>query len=196
MWEKWRIPCYNNGVKRPFLLAAITVACIGSLVVWPVVASWRADREYEHRVEQRVQAVFKGGVKAALEQSRQITILSIAPSRSFGDAKNAFHDHEVLGKMTVTGSAKTALLASLYSGLVPRPRKDGLKQIGLGCFMPRHGIRAVHEGKTFDLLICFGCMKVQVYEGNKQINQQFISNEPQPYFDRVLTQAKVPLSRY
>jgi hypothetical protein len=183
-------------MNRKLLVALITVACIGILVVLPVVASWRADKQRELLVEQRAQSVFSGGAKAALEQSRQLTVLSIKPSRSFGYAKNAFHDHEVLGKTTVTGAAKMALLASLYNGLEPRPRNGGLKYIGIGCFMPRHGIRAVHKGRTFDLLICFSCMKVQVYQGNKQINQKFISHEPQPSFNHVLTQANVPLSRY
>jgi hypothetical protein len=183
-------------MKRPFILAVITVACIGSLVVLPVVASWRADRQREHLIEQRTQVIFKGGAKAALEQSEALTVLSIEPTPSFGYAENAFQDHEVFGKTTVTGAAKTALLASLYNGLASRPRNDGLEYIGIGCFMPRHGIRAVHKGTTIDLLICFSCMKMQVYEGNKQINQEFSSNEPQPEFNRVLTQANVPLSSY
>jgi hypothetical protein len=172
------------------------VACISILVVLPVVASWRANRQREYLVEQSAQSVFRGAAKTALEQSQQITVFSIESTPSFGYAKNAFHDYEVLGKTTVTGAAKAALLTRLYNGLVPPPRKDGLKQIGLGCFSPRHGIRAVHKGRTFDLLICFLCMKVQVYEGNKQINQKFISNEPQSSFDQVLTRANVPLSRY
>lgn len=112
-----------------------------------------------------------------------------------------FHGHGIIGQVALSGEARAKLLASFYDGFTlpySPPRADGrtdLKQIGLGCFNPRHGIRAVSGGKTVDLLICFECRHVEVYENGKLIMRRDPGTDAAKlYFDRVLTQARVPLA--
>jgi hypothetical protein len=63
------------------------------------------------------------------------------------------------------------------------------------CFEPRHGVRAMAGGKTVDLVICFACSEVQVWsdDGKDLEGLALIGDSAQAAFDKVLTDAKVPL---
>ena len=63
------------------------------------------------------------------------------------------------------------------------------------CFNPRHGIRATHDGKTVDLVICFECLQVKSFAGDKDGPSYLTTRSPQPTLDQVLTDAKVPLPK-
>ena len=61
------------------------------------------------------------------------------------------------------------------------------------CFIPRHGIRLVREKKTYDLVICFQCLQICVYEGEKEVGWSLTSQSPAELFNKTLADAKVPL---
>lgn len=157
--------------------------------------------------EKSLDSIFPGDARRILEQSENLTLLSVSPSPGdYDDPANApsrpkFHEHGILGQTRVAGSVKAELLASFYDGFIAPyspPRADGLKnlkQIGFGCFNPRHGIRATSGGKTIDLLICFECRHFEVYENGKLVRQRSLATDaPLPVFNRILTKAHVPLS--
>ena len=169
----------------------------------------QSERPLRVPSEKQMQAVFPGDSRRVLEESDKLALFSVSPTPGdYDELINSpptlkFHDHRILGQTIRSGEAKAALLASFYDGLVlPRSKPSressfpaNLKQIGLGCFNPRHGIRAVSGGKTVDLLICFECRKFEVYENGKLVQQKGLSTDAaQPYFNSVLTQARVPLS--
>ena len=62
------------------------------------------------------------------------------------------------------------------------------------CFNPRHGLRVTRNGKTIDFVICFECFQVKVFGGDKDEGGFRITDTPQPSFDKVLRDAKVPLA--
>ncbi|WP_395746883.1 hypothetical protein [Prosthecobacter sp.] len=64
-----------------------------------------------------------------------------------------FHDFPVLGSFTVSPGKETRVWQNL---LVERPRF-------LCDFMPRHGVRAVKDGRHTDFLMCFSCGDLLVY---------------------------------
>lgn len=143
-----------------------------------------------------------------LEQSEKLTLLSVSPTPGEYDEpisappRPMFQGHAILKRVTLSGAPRDALLASFYDGLVlpysapAKPGQANLKQIGLGCFNPRHGIRAQSGGRTVDLLICFECLKFEVYaDGKLQSRTQLSNRAPQPLFDSALAQARVPSSR-
>ena len=37
------------------------------------------------------------------------------------------------------------------------------------CFNPRHGIHATRQGRTVDLLICFECLQIEIFEAERKI---------------------------
>ena len=198
-------------MKKVALVAFASVAA--SLAVVSAVSFWRenarvqaamrnvpqSQRPLRVPAEKWLQLAFPNDTRFVLEQSEKLTLFSVNPSPGDYDEpvsalrRAMFHNHGVLRKTVVSGPAKSELLASFDDGLVPLS-KNGLKQIAM-CFNPRHGIRAVHGGKTVDLVICFECLQFEVYENGKPLKRAVpITDAPQPAFNRALAQASVRLA--
>lgn len=58
----------------------------------------------------------------------------------------------------------------------------------------RHGIRVKYQGSNFDLLICFECSKGAAVHNGEYLHSFQINKKPEPLFDKVLTEAGVPLA--
>lgn len=163
----------------------------------------QSQRELRAPTSQQLNTIFPNGARQVLEQSPQLILLSVNPGAEDYDSvvgsktPAMFHGHMILGQTVIADPAtKTALLASFYDGFVAPPDPRGLKQIGFGCFNPRHGIRATHNGKTVDLLICFGCRKFNGYLNNHQFAQfKNINDAPAKKFNEMLTAAGAPLAQ-
>jgi hypothetical protein len=131
-------------------------------------------------------------VKEALDKAESFDLYSLDPTRLKLDEvpKDAFHGRKVLGKTTVKDAeTRKKLLAALEKGIAENKGEVA------GCFNPRHGIRVTHDGKTYDLVICFECFSAEVYDGDKKDGSFLVTNSPQPAFNKVLTDAKVPLPK-
>lgn len=102
--------------------------------------------------------------------------------------KPNFHSYMVLGQTSVTDAqARTRLLTALYEGI---SLSDGS---AAACFNPRHGIRAIMKERTVDLVICFECQSLEVYD-NQTRTTTTLTRTPQPVFNEFLTRAGVPLA--
>jgi hypothetical protein len=95
-------------------------------------------------------------VWAALRHADQVELLSILPydegelSPTFhGPPKPNFHGHPILGATLLDGDEKDQLLNSLRWGLAANQTSEMM------CFHPRHGVRVLYDGQTYDLVICF-----------------------------------------
>ncbi len=162
----------------------------------------QSQRALRAPTSQQLDNLFPNGARQILEGSPQLTLFSINPgAEDYDTIENVkdvplFHGHWILGQTIISDpAAKAALLASFYDGFVAPPDPRGLKQIGLGCFNPRHGLRIVKNGKTVDLLICFGCMQVETYINDRQLARHARINEaPREKFNEILTAAQMPLS--
>ena len=127
-------------------------------------------------------------VKDVLNKAEQLELYSLEPGNANKDDKpETLHGWKVLGKTTVKDArARKELIEA-----AGKPSRKG----GAKCFEPRHAIRATHAGKTVDLVICFECSWVYVYEGDKETAKLTVDRKEQPAFDRVLREAKVPLPK-
>ena len=101
--------------------------------------------------------------------------------------KTGFHDLKAVGKTTVKDAeARKKLVSEFLKGM--EGKIDPAR-----CFNPRHGIRATHDGKTVDLVICFECAQFDLYEpGSDKPTRLLIGKGPEPTFDKVLRDAGVP----
>jgi hypothetical protein len=133
---------------------------------------------------------FPADVLAALQKADRFELYSLDPDIPDVKPKNDFHGWKVLGKTLVKdAAARKKLVAALQKGVA---ENDG---VAAGCFNPRHGIRVIGKNKTVELVICFECLQVQVFVGG-QARQGFLTTEsPQPAFDKILTDAGVPLPK-
>lgn len=99
-----------------------------------------------------------------------------------------FHGYPVLGKIELNDKTdRQTLLQALAQGI------DDSDGTVAGCFIPRHGIRAVKGIQTLDYVICFECMQVVIHD-NGVITQELTTDGPAATFNGYLTRAKVPLA--
>jgi hypothetical protein len=64
-----------------------------------------------------------------------------------------------------------------------------------GCFLPRHGLHFTQDKKTYDFVLCFQCLSVQIFEGETQVGSFLTTASPLRTLNKVLRDAKVPLPR-
>src|SRR5262245_16210456 len=101
-------------------------------------------------------------VKEILEKAEQIELLSLDPKAKKENTENAFHSWKVLGKTTIKEKEdRTKVLNAVHKGIADN------KGLAALCFIPRHGLRASHGGKTAELIICFECLQIQVFLDGK-----------------------------
>ena len=125
-----------------------------------------------------------------LEKASQFELLSIGHGLSQKKPAEDFHEWPVIGKTTVEDSNTRNRLVAALEKAVEENKGDSMK-----CFNPRHGIRATHDGKTADFLICFECFQVMVYVAGEKEQRFLITASPAPVFNQTLQHAKVPLAR-
>ena len=126
-------------------------------------------------------------VLLVLEKANKIEILSLDPMRikDKEKTKDSFHGYPILGRTEVKEEVQKKVLNSLLEGMVGKI--DMAK-----CFNPRHGIHAEYDGKAVDLVICFECNQIGVYEATSTNLKFFaISKTPKPVFDKILEDAGI-----
>jgi len=124
-----------------------------------------------------------------LEGAETLILVSVDFRKEERDETKFFHGFQTLGEIEVKNAAeRKELLAALRKGV------EENQDTGAKCFVPRHGIRATFKGKSVDLVICFECMWVYVYESDQKRRILMTSDSPQPVFDKLLKAAKVPLA--
>ena len=129
--------------------------------------------------------------QSAFTKPDQFELYSLDPNAGQKEEKGRFHGWKVLGKTVVKDAeTRTKLLAALDRGI---NENDGTVA---GCFIPRHGLRAVHGGKTVDMVICFQCYQIEFYtDGIRDKGGRLVTASPQRTFNEVLKAAKVPLAK-
>jgi hypothetical protein len=159
---------------RPALLAPLAAAAL-----LLSVAPTRTDEP--KKVPDKAQTV--------LDKATSIEVWSLEPAEEKDTAKPSFHGWKALGVTEVKGDAKKQALEALTKGLAETAT-------GARCFIPRHGIRAVHDGVTVDLVICFECEWVKVYLDKAEKPEATVTTgkTPQPTLDKILKDANVPLA--
>ncbi len=124
----------------------------------------------------------------ALQGSADFELLSLEPLEEKTDG-SGFHGWKILGTTPIKDSGTRAkLVSALKAGVADY---DG----GVAaCFIPRHGIRVAHDGKTHEFVICFQCAQVQWYIDGQRVRGFPISGSPQLVFDEILEDANIPLA--
>jgi hypothetical protein len=104
-------------------------------------------------------------VQAILATAERMEAFRLSP-RKVDEARKpsvqTFHGYEVLREVSVTNAAVRKELALFLS----KALHWNVLRRAL-CFNPRHGLRVVHKQETLELVICFECSRIDVYEGTK-----------------------------
>jgi acyl-CoA thioesterase I len=119
-------------------------------------------------------------------QITSMTLYSLAPEGGDG-----FHGYTVLGKVDVTSpTERTAIFAAVQQDL-----DEGYKHGAFGCFEPRHGVRIVRGGKTYDYVLCFHCLNANEFVDDRFVSDQTMSGSSRPIIDAHLKAAGIPLAK-
>jgi hypothetical protein len=135
-------------------------------------------------------------VVAAFDKADEVTLYALQPDNppvlpeERDPAQERFYDHPVIGKSAVKdAAARQALFDAFRRGV-----RDHDGSVA-GCFIPRHGLRITSGEKTVDLVICFECRQVLVYENDKRGPGMLISGSPRGAFNKALRDAGVPVPK-
>ncbi|HEX4608156.1 MAG TPA: hypothetical protein VH092_08115, partial [Urbifossiella sp.] len=113
------------------------------------------------------------------------------PAEKRDPAREVFHNTRVHGKTVVKDAAARKALFDAFRTGVQDHNGSAAK-----CFAPRHGLRIKSGEATVDLLICFECFQVQVFENDKAARGKLlVSRSPRGAFNKALTDAGVPLDK-
>lgn len=135
-----------------------------------------------------IRAAFPPEVKQVLDKSEKFYLYSLQAERlPAADLKTMpnFHGYPISGQTPIRPVPQRGdLIAALWEGLG--------KQTKTACFAPHYGVRAVRGRKTVDLLICFACEEIEIYD-DRGLRRITVSSSAQRVFNRVLAEYDVPL---
>ncbi|RYG71597.1 hypothetical protein EON80_05025 [bacterium] len=118
--------------------------------------------------------------QSVLENSDQLTLYSLRGYLN-QEKLDEFHGWGIFGQKRVTDpQMKERLVTALYSSMDSSAPQ-------YSCFSPSHGLRATRGGRTVDVVICFSCGKVDIYDrGQLRYHYLPISKEASPVFEKAI----------
>ncbi|HEY1169819.1 MAG TPA: hypothetical protein VGH19_00495 [Verrucomicrobiae bacterium] len=127
---------------------------------------------------------FPGTLKKQLREADELTLYALWTTNAQTALQEKFHDYPITGKVELKNHPRRQ---TTIEGLIQGSETNSTEMV---CFYPHHGLRAVHQGKTIDLLICFGCGKVEHHPSGKFYHMH---KSTQPVLDSIFVDAGVPL---
>jgi hypothetical protein len=175
------------------------------LAAWFVVNRYLSNKLRKPSPAQ-IKAAFPDNTRDIFEHSDKFILLSLAGMeaslpRPFEWAsfipisgknpsqQSMFHGYRILGQTEIRNEDVREHIRAIFD--------DGIASKGFTavCFSPRHGIRAVKNGQTLDILICFQCAQQEIFLNNKEVSGSHFGSIHQPELDAILSEANVPLAR-
>lgn len=129
--------------------------------------------------------------RATLEGAGSMQIFALDPWRhtpaeeSTKPDAEKFHGYRILGEATVDNpETRSRIVRLVYDGI------DGNTTTAAGCFDPRHGIRATLDGRSIDLVICFECLQLKLYDSGAEDGSggMTTSRSPEPEMTRIFNE--------
>lgn len=136
---------------HPYRPSSYQLVLLALVALVPAACTSRVEREVHDQARE------------ILEHPEAMTIYALHPNRHSDEGKptsaaDSFHDYRILDRAEVTAADERSLLTSLvYRGI---NASDGTVA---ACFDPRHGIRAVKDSHSVDLVICYECLQIYMY---------------------------------
>ena len=110
----------------------------------------------------------------------------LTPEQAKGET---LHGYPVLGKVEITDPEQRRLVMAAIKDAIRKPKPPTT------CFIPRHAIQWVKDGKTIDLIICFQCSQYREYRNDKpDYGGGVISGTTPSILDKTLNDAGIPLA--
>ena len=171
------------------VLFALIAICLGAFVL---ILGWAAVFPHRDGGEPTTSPLADDPdqlVVYSLDGTKEVREAELAEAKLKGEYLYTF---PVLGKVQVTDTRQRREVLAAIRRAVRNPPKPA------HCFWPRHAVRTVKGGETVDMVICFECQTYFTYWGVEPEGGRLtpaISPDPEPLFDKILTDAGVPLAK-
>jgi hypothetical protein len=130
-----------------------------------------------------------GEVALALHAPDKGKLYSLEPWDEATPTDPTLHRFKIIGQLDLDRSLATSVAAEFKAAIVSsRTRLAAL------CFDPRHALSVTSRGTTFDLLLCYECGQLEVFNGDRLIAVLSASGTPTA-LNAILSANKVPLSK-
>ncbi|WP_038161809.1 hypothetical protein [Verrucomicrobium sp. BvORR106] len=126
-------------------------------------------------------------VVAAFEAAKTAKLYSLEPAGEMLPQHERLHNERVLGDTTLTWEQTATAFRLVKKGVA-----EGFDRLAF-CFSPRHALRVTTREHHYDLVICFECVRVDVYRDQERLSSVGLTASPE-YFNALLKAGRVPLS--
>jgi len=125
----------------------------------------------------------------ALSSVQRVELYSLEPwaDRKDSAPRGRLHGFKVLGHAALDGSAAMKAIAAFRAAVA-----TGNDAVA-ACFDPRHALRVVAGEHVYDLLLCYACGQLEVFDGDHHLAWISASGSSDD-LDRLLGSSLVPLS--
>ena len=122
----------------------------------------------------------------ALAAPDKTVLYSLEPSVKVMPGDETFHGFKVLGKTELNADNALVAAKTFQSAVTSGDKLEH-------CFEPRHALQITSGGQTYDLVLCYQCKQLKVYQGDKMIVTVGAAGSPKILND-LLAAAKIPLA--
>jgi hypothetical protein len=130
--------------------------------------------------------------KQALLNAEKFELFSLDPDQGRENA-DGIHGWKILGSLEISDAQ---LCRQIADRLIEGIEASGGHEVMAACFDPRHAIRVSRRRRTFDIVVCFHCMRAYFYEGDGEQKKMCSTNSAvEELLNKVLADAKIPLPR-
>jgi hypothetical protein len=130
---------------------------------------------------------FPPRAERALSVLKDAELVSLEPWAPDNAPGRRMHGYLVLGSTKLSPRDAQAAASAIRSSVASW---DG---VVAACFDPRHALRTRSSGHTYEVLICYACASLEVFEDGRPIASTGVSGSPEA-LNRILLAAHVPIS--
>jgi hypothetical protein len=127
-------------------------------------------------------------ISKALRAPEKVILFSLEPWEQPTEKDPALHRFKVLGS-TELDAKQTVVAIQEFETAVGG--WDGAMAM---CFDPRQAIQVTSQKRVYDLLICYECQQLYIYENNSSVAQLGVAGSPK-ILKELLTKSGIPLSQ-
>lgn len=127
-----------------------------------------------------------------LFQAESLEIVALNPDWPTEETRqdpSTLHGYSVRGRAVLE---ERSLRLELLSALAQGTREND--DTAAACFNPRHAIIAESNGQVCEIIICFECLTLQIWDGTKSVEGAHLSETPRATFDRIYTDAGLSIA--
>jgi TPR repeat protein len=129
-------------------------------------------------------------VLKALDSPSSITLYSIQPRGGPDLPEWDFHGHHQNGHLELKPNQAKQAIAALNDAI-----SKGAAGIESACLInPRHALRVISSGNTYDILICYECGQLELYKNDQPLPFSGSIGSKPDALNRLLQQSGIPLA--